>query len=514
MTRLFRPFSILIVCCIVVSFVTNPVSGQSTQQLLQDAEATLRTLEQRRGELTTLIATKEQEFAGINNEIFAITETLFVYKTQHELLADLYEETFDKRREPENTRLQVAIAGFKKGDPTSNALIDEVRALENQQTGTKRRLLYEAVIADANERLNILNAALRDTAQELDINRQDTAESQTALTQAQSAKSALNEEITDAGAELQTTLASIQNTNLKIAEIKARRITAILTGVEIENEVTRPALAVKIDNTSAARPQAGINQADIVFVEQVESRLTRLAAVFHSKAPREVGPVRSMRTSDLDLLAQLNSPLFANSGGNRGTRAALSRSTLVDIGVSAASSLYYRSSSRRAPHNLFTNAANLFSAGSAIEAAGLPAAMFSFRQDNDPLNSTAAPASTIDINYGNATVNYRWNQTSWQRSQDGKAMVDKDGVRVSPTTVIVQFTNYRRSSADARSPEAITVGSGDALIFSDGHVIAGRWSRPEVENTTTYTDSDGQNISILPGQVWVELPRADSTTYS
>ncbi len=498
----------------VVSFVTNPVSGQSNQQLLTEAETTLRAQEQTRDELTTLIANKENELAVANNNIFAITETLFVYNTQLELIADLYEETFDKRRDPETARLSIAIAGFKRGDPTSNALIDEIRALENQQTGTIRRVLYESVIADANERLNKLDSALRDIAKQIANNRQDIAASQTALAQRQAGASALSEEITNLNNELQTTIIAIQNTNLNIAEIKARRITAILTGVEIENEISRPALAVKIDNTNAARPQAGINQADIVFVEQVEGRLTRLAAVFHSKSPREVGPVRSMRTSDLDLLAQLNSPLFANSGGNRGTRAALSRSSLVDLGVGAASNLYYRSSSRRAPHNLFTNANNLFSVGSGLEATGLPTAMFSFRQDNDPLNSTAVPASSIDINYGNAAVNYRWNQSSWQRSQDGRAMVDNAGVRVSPTTVIVQFTDYRRSSADARSPEAISVGSGDALIFSDGHVIAARWSRPNVANTTNYTDSEGRNISILPGQVWVELPGADSTTYS
>ena len=83
----------------------------------------------------------------------------------------------------------------------------------------------------------------------------------------------------------------------------------------------RPALVAKIDNVGAARPQTGLNQADVVFEEIVEARLTRFAAVFHSQGANPVGPIRSGRTQDVDLLSGLNQPLFLWSGGNLGVTA-------------------------------------------------------------------------------------------------------------------------------------------------------------------------------------------------
>ena len=495
--------------------MANPALSQSTQQLLRAEETKLREQQQRRDQLTALIASKETDLTALDRELVANTESHVVYKTQQELLADQYEKTVDDRRAPETTRLEIAISSFKKGDPQQNALIDEIRSLDNLgNAGANRRVLYDSVISAANQRLTDLNEQLRELGSRINETRKLVTASQIQLQQLQTDKSALNEELASARIDLQNTLAGIENINLQIAEIKARRITAILTGLEIDQAVSRPALVVKIDNARPARPQAGINQADIVFVEEVEGRLTRLAAVFHSETPTEVGPVRSMRTSDLDLLAPLNGPLFANSGGNRGTLAALARSTLVNIGVGAASNLYYRSSTRRAPHNLFTNSANLWSVGSGFAGVGQPRAMFMFREPDNAVIPSAVPVSTVNINYGNSAVQYRWNGSSWDRTQDGSAMTDSAGVRVSPTTVIVRVTNYVRSAADSRSPEAVSVGSGEALIFTDGHVIQGTWARQNASAITTYTDSEGGTVSILPGQTWIELPRANSTTFS
>ena len=496
-----------------MSALATPALSQGDQRILREEEALLREQELRRDELTQLIAQNEATLGELGDEIFDLANTIAINNTEVELLADEFEETVDERREPEATRVEIAVISFRKGDPRQTGLIDEIRALDNRSEATLRRVLYESVISEATRRLDDLNIRLQDLSDQLFEARQLVNESQDQFEQRQTFQRELTEEIAAAKTELETTLLEIQNTVVRIEIESVRETKAVLTGLTINAPVSRPALVVKIDNIRPARPQAGINQADIVFVEEVEGA-TRLAAVFHSTAAAEVGPVRSMRTGDFDLLAQLNSPLFANSGGNRGTRAALADSTLVDIGVGTAAQLYYRSPNRRAPHNLFTNADNLWSVGSEFSDAGLPPPMFVFREPSEPINSTAVPASSIDIDHRSTAVQYTWNGSGWNRTQNGSPMVDTRGVRTSPATVIVQFTNYGRSAADSRSPEAITVGSGPALVFTDGHVVEATWSRQRATDVTIYSDSQGRRISILPGRTWVELPRHNTTSYS
>ena len=513
MAKTSRVLSLIIVCCVALSVLAAPALSQGDQQILREEQANLREQESRRDELTASIAEKEATLGELNNEIFTLVNTIATDNTQLELVADEFEETVDERREPAATRIEIAIISFRQGDPRQSGLIDEIRALDGSTKTPERRVLYQSVVADATRRLNELDTRLQSLTDQLAETRQLLAASHDQVEQRQASERELNDEIAAARAELQDTLAAIQNTIIRIEKVETRTFSAVLTGLDITTQVSRPALVVKIDNVAAARPQAGINQADIVFVEEVEGA-TRLAAVFHSTAPAEVGPVRSMRTGDFDLLAQFNNPLFANSGGNRGTRAALAESTLVDIGVGTAANLYYRVSSRRVPHNLFTNAGNLWSVGSGYSGVGLPAPMFVFRALDEPLNSTAIPASSIDIDYAFTEVQYSWNGSGWDRSQNGRPMFDNRGVRTSPATVIVQFTTYGRSAADSRSPEAITVGTGRALVFTDGHVVEATWSRQRATDVTIYSDAQGRRISILGGRTWIELPRANSTSYS
>ncbi|MCY3851541.1 MAG: DUF3048 domain-containing protein [Acidimicrobiaceae bacterium] len=513
MAKTSRVLSLIIVCCAAVSTLAAPALSQGDPQILREEEAHLREQESRRDELTAFIAAQEATLGEINNEIFDLSNTIATESTQLELTADEFERTVDERREPAATRIEIAVIGFRQGDPRQSGLIDEIRALDGNTKVPQRRVLYQSVVADATRRLDEIDTRLQSLTDQLARTRQLLSASQDQFEQRQALERQLRDEVAAAKAELENTLVAIQNTLIRIEKEQSRQISAVLTGLDVTSHVSRPALVVKIDNVPAAMPQAGINEADIVFVEEVEFA-TRLAAVFHSTAPAEVGPVRSMRTGDFDLLAQLNSPLFANSGGNRGTRAALAQSTLVDVGVGAAPQLYYRVSSRRVPHNLFANTGNLWSAGSGYSGTGLPSPMFVFRDPNEPVNSTAIPASSVDIDYGYTEVSYTWNGSGWDRTQDGRPMFDNRGVRTSPATVIVQFTRYGQSAADSRSPEAITVGSGRALVFTDGHAVEATWSRQRATDVTTYSDAQGRRISILPGRTWVELPRSDSTSYS
>lgn len=511
MAKTSRVFSVIIVCCLAMSTLTAPALSQENQPTLRQDELNLAGLELRRDDLTALITDKETALGTLEDQIFELANTIAFNNTQIELLADDLEESFDERQEPAATQVETALISFKRGDPRASGLTDELSSFTNSSALARRRVLYESVITDATRRLNDIDNRIHELAQQIAETRRLVVESQSQFQQRQTSQQELTNEIATADAELRNTLADIQVTSSRIE--KARSSKALLTGLTIAEQVSRPALVVKIDNVGRAWPQSGMNQADIVFVEEVEFA-TRLAAVFHSTAPSKVGPVRSMRTSDFDLLAQLNSPLFANSGGNRGTIAALSRSTLVNIGAGTAANLYYRSSNRSAPHNLYTNTENLWSVGSRNPNAGLPSPMFVFREPGEPVNSTAVPARSIDISYQSTRVQYTWNGSGWDRTQNGRPMIDTSGVRTSPATVIVQFTNYGRSAADSRSPEAITVGSGPALVFTDGHAVEATWSRERATDVTVYSDSQGRRISILPGRTWVELPRPGTASYS
>ena len=286
---------------------------------------------------------------------------------------------------------------------------------------------------------------------------------------------------------------------------------AQLTGLPVEAELTHPAVVVKIDNHQNARPQWGLNAADIVYEEVVEGRITRFAAVFHSTNASPVGPVRSARTSDFDLLNDKNTPLFANSGGNQTTLQLLRGVDTVNANVNALPSLYYREGSRSAPHNLMTDTADLVEARG--DQGGTPPAMFTYRREGDPLPSNAVPVTGVDIDYGARQISYDWDAElgGWRRTQNGSAHVDADGVQVAPTNVVVMVIDYGRSVADPTSPEAITVGSGTAWFLVDGQLIEGTWSRGSASEVATYATASGEPMVLDPGNTWVALPRAGQT---
>lgn len=294
---------------------------------------------------------------------------------------------------------------------------------------------------------------------------------------------------------------------------------APLTGLRLVDgfAALRPALAVKIDNLDAAKesalPQAGLAKADIVFEEIVEGNITRLVAIFHSQAPgSRVGPVRSARTTDVHILPQLGRTLLAWSGGNDGVVAAVHGTpSIIDLGHDRASSSYTRDGSKKAPHNLYVDAGRLY--GLAPDEVTPPQPLFEYRADGAELPGSAKKSAGVDLSWGggvaSSPVGWTWDAELelYKRTQRGRPHTDEDGPIVSQNVVVLE-TEYGQSAADTRSPEAHTIGSGRAFVFTAGHVIEGRWERPAAEQPARLTTDDGQVIALTPGQTWVELPRA------
>jgi len=287
---------------------------------------------------------------------------------------------------------------------------------------------------------------------------------------------------------------------------------APLTGVAADHgdRLNRPALFVKIDNHANARPQAGLNQADLVIEERVEADLSRLAAVFHSQDADPVGPVRSTRSTDIDLTALLGRPIFASSGGNDRVLGVLSRANVVDVGHNQGGEAFWRQSGRPAPHNLFTTTAGL--RAKAGEQPPAPAPIFAYRAEGEGLAAGSVPAGGVALRFGGGEIaRFTWDAASgtWLRSQLGTPHVDAAGVQLAPRNVVVLELQYRFSNgASESSPHGITTGEGRALVFTAGHVIDGRWVRPGPGDPLQLLAPDGTPIKLTPGQTFLELPPA------
>jgi hypothetical protein len=315
------------------------------------------------------------------------------------------------------------------------------------------------------------------------------------------------------------TLAPEESTTTSVAETTTTEAeagpVAPLTGLPATLDgLSRPALALKIgNNDERARPQTGINEADLVYEEIVEGGRTRFFAVYQSTVPDAVGSIRSARSSDVDLLRNLNRPLFGNSGSNQGVRNEMRALEdeggviIVNHETSIAGSLYYRTTDRRAPDNLYIDPNDLYAVD--VETLGPPSPVFEFRAEDDELSDTALPVGGVVVRFSGSSriAEHYWDEAvgGWVRVQDGTIHVDKDGVEIAPENVLVLSVTYGRSAADPNSPDAVSVGEGLGTLFTDGRAVIVTWSRPDGESPFTLTDADGDPVGLTPGRTWVLL---------
>lgn len=289
---------------------------------------------------------------------------------------------------------------------------------------------------------------------------------------------------------------------------------APLTGLPLADQarLARPALIVKIENAPASRPQSGLDSADIVYEEIVEGGITRFLAVFHSTDADLVGPVRSLRPSDPDLIAAFGG-LFAYSGGIPNFIEMLRRTPgITDVGVDVLDEgpdkAYTRRPGRSAPNNLYTSTEALY-AGAPSSAKGPPGRFNDFLPEGQAFAAgDAAPAIGLSLTVGITPVSYDYDPAS--RTYRRAGLVEGDRA-VAPTNVIVQFTSYSDTDESDRTgatvEKATSVGSGEALILSGGLAVRGKWSRDSPTSYTTYTNASGEPIRLAAGRTWVELPR-------
>lgn len=292
-----------------------------------------------------------------------------------------------------------------------------------------------------------------------------------------------------------------------------------LTGVELGSDsVSGPSIAIKIDNTAAGRPQVGIASADLVFEELVEGGVTRYLAVFHTAVPTEVGPVRSGRPQDADLVRSLGGVFVFSGVGNSNVREII-RGTglqLVEHDTSGGTSdgqYFFRSSRKPAPLNLHIEAADLLSTYSNLSA---PVQQFTFT--SDPAQASAVVAgedfSSFRVIFSNA-IESVW---EWDAAQgvylkflsNGSPDLDADGTQISATNVLIFTPNYVDVEA---LPTAKIAGIAEtALIATGGKMVQGLFDATAVGEPISLVDDEGNPLYLSPGKTFILLaPGAGST---
>jgi hypothetical protein len=269
----------------------------------------------------------------------------------------------------------------------------------------------------------------------------------------------------------------------------------------------KPVLVVKLDNTPNAQPHAGLIDADVVYIEEVEYGITRLAAVFSSTVPRRIGPVRSARITDIDLFAQYGKPAFGYSGAQRKMFPYLKAASIYDVSPYTSGTGYSRDNGRRIPYNLFFDGrAGINRAPKATPARDM-GFVFDEQMPEGGLNATDA---SMRWGYASAGFEYDKKDAEYRISLNGRTARAEEwsgGQRAS--TVVIQYVKQKKSQfwdkGGGNTPHAETIGTGTAMVLRDGRVWKTTWSRPNAKSGTTFTLRDGSLLPFKPGQLWVVL---------
>ncbi len=293
-------------------------------------------------------------------------------------------------------------------------------------------------------------------------------------------------------------------------ELTKPKVAKTYNSISGREGVDGPILAVKIDDTRLARPQIGVDDADLVYIEQVEGGLTRLAAIFSSVIPQNIGPVRSARISDIDILAQYGKVIFAYSGAQRTMLTVIANSNLWDYGAQRQSpTIYTRDDARPGPYDMVLRADLLLEKvkNDQREVALSKSAGWSFGKS--PKGGVEVDSALVQWPASKYEVTWSKSEKRWLLSNSGVPNFAASGKQLGATTFVIQNVEISnsifRSSDGGYTPLSETVGTGTGYILRNGQSFKANWNRASAESGTTWTGEDGSEIRFAPGSIWVAL---------
>lgn len=306
-----------------------------------------------------------------------------------------------------------------------------------------------------------------------------------------------------------------------------------LTGVETSDDapIDRPALAVKIDNAPPARPPVGLEAADIVFEELGEGGLTRFLSFFHCDDAEDLGPVRSARNVDVDILQEFAPVLFGYSGANDQVLGKIeSTESIIDLRHGDNADAFRRESSRNSPYNLFSSTEALRDLEAAEDVEGPPSVGFEFDpelleaetqqepspaegespSENGEVAEPAETAETVAFEFSPATrVRYTYDADAkrYLRFHGDTPHNSSSGEQLGAVNVVILKTEITegevRDASGSPTMDTSVVGSGEAVVVRAGQVEFGTWNRSSLDSNTTLETRDGETIALAPGNTWV-----------
>jgi hypothetical protein len=298
------------------------------------------------------------------------------------------------------------------------------------------------------------------------------------------------------------------NTDLPKLPLAKQQAKNFFTGLAGEN---KQILVVKIDDTNAAHPQIGVESADVVYVEQVEGGLTRLAAIYTSTLPPLIGPIRSARISDIELLAQFGRVGFAYSGAQSKMRPVIAAANLENLSAERnPPSIYGKDPDRPGPVDMILKPDLLLERANAnpkIRIETATASVFPFGDAPKGETNTAV----AKVKWPSAKYELRWDSTNekWLIYFNEKPNMAANGEHLYADTAIIQIVSITPSIYGDKfgeiTPFSKTTGSGKAVMLRDGFSYQISWQRNLETDVTTWMSEDGGVANFKPGRTWIFL---------
>ncbi len=288
-----------------------------------------------------------------------------------------------------------------------------------------------------------------------------------------------------------------------------------LTGLDASDAslLERRVVAVKVENSPSARPQWNLQLADVVYESVTEGGITRFNAIFHSQSPEQVGPVRSARLSDIDIVPQYGA-LFVFSGASSSVNGAIRKTTIENLSEDAGVTYpYWRGSDRPRPHNLYVDIDKAREEGAKR---GMPATQdvtgFAFER----LSAEATPTVTevsIPFSPANRVVwTFDAETGAYLRENNGSVHTDKGtGKQLRARNVVVIWAKHTVASRDvvgSTTYDIELIGTGRVTVFRDGQRFDGTWEA-KAGAAPVFRTSEGTQIKLSPGNTWMQVIRND-----
>jgi hypothetical protein len=294
-------------------------------------------------------------------------------------------------------------------------------------------------------------------------------------------------------------------------------VPAPLTGLRVSPELAAfHPIAVMIDDHRDARPQAGFNAAAVVWQAPAEGGIPRYMLIFQDRLPALIGPIRSARQYYIDWAAEWRA-VFVHVGGEPGAMATLRSEGTGELvwnvdGIRFEGTYLWRSTDHRAPHNVYSDADHLREVAAVVGATDGPIAPAWTFGPHAP-RSARPIGTTLTIHYPYETITYRYDAATntYLRFIDAavEPQVDAaDGQVVAPSNVVilrVPFGPLNDGHPDKDRLQAEDIGSGEAIISTNGRIIHGTWSKSSVTGPTLLFDSAGGPVTLTAGQTFVQV---------